>query len=80
MKWHEIHEVIKIEIHKNVHIYLLQMYHMGNNFQMILIFKPGVRWLARAWFQIAFVREVGKCVCACMCVHPQDYKLHSHDI
>ena len=45
------------------------MYHMGNNFQIMLIFKPGVRWLECAWFiEIAFVREVGKCVCVHACV------------
>ena len=32
--------------------------------------------------EIAFVRDVGVCVCMCarMCVHPQGYNLHSCDI
>ena len=51
----------------------------------------------RTWFfEIAFVREVGMCVCACVCacvcvcvcvcacvhvcVRPRGHKLHSHDI
>ena len=38
-------------------------------------------WLLCAWFlEIAFVRNVGMWLCACMCVHPRGYRLHLHDV